>query len=210
MGGWAGLVADLARQGTGTATEREWFPASPGGGSAQALRPGTDAPASNAREGDAAPGGRSQRAGRGCRRPYRHAACAGAGAAGRAGRLMGAIASRVASIGIWLSWTLAAESVTLSGSAVAVDHKMALRARFAAVRWVWAGFFAAPRPAPWRRPAKRELQYDLVGLAPRRSNSTWCKRRHTPAACRPLNRRQHVMPDPQPNSWGSISQGMPS
>ena len=30
-----------------------------------------------------------------------------------------------------------------------------------------------------------------------------------PAACQSRSRRQHVMPDPQPISWGSISQGMP-
>src|SRR5215210_7424938 len=32
---------------------------------------------------------------------------------------------------------------------------------------------------------------------------------HTPASCHSLRRRQHVMPEPQPISWGSISQGMP-
>src|SRR3954453_20668965 len=30
-----------------------------------------------------------------------------------------------------------------------------------------------------------------------------------PASCQSLNRRQQVMPEPQPISWGSISQGMP-
>jgi len=32
---------------------------------------------------------------------------------------------------------------------------------------------------------------------------------HTPARCQSRRRRQHVIPDPQPSSWGSICQGMP-
>jgi hypothetical protein len=34
-------------------------------------------------------------------------------------------------------------------------------------------------------------------------------RLHSPARCQSRKRRQHVMPLPQPSSWGSISQGMP-
>ena len=30
-----------------------------------------------------------------------------------------------------------------------------------------------------------------------------------PASCQSRKRRQQVMPDPHPSSWGSISQGMP-
>lgn len=40
-------------------------------------------------------------------------------------------------------------------------------------------------------------------------SSSWCKRSHTPAACQSRSLRQHVMPEPQPISRGSISQGMP-
>src|SRR5215212_392091 len=38
--------------------------------------------------------------------------------------------------------------------AVGVDHKMALRALFAAIRWVLARFLAPPGPAPRRSPAR--------------------------------------------------------
>ena len=45
--------------------------------------------------------------------------------------------------------------------------------------------------------------------SPRRSSSSWCSRSQTPACCQSRRRRQQVMPEPQPISWGSISQGMP-
>ncbi len=37
----------------------------------------------------------------------------------------------------------------------------------------------------------------------------WWSRSQTPAACQSRRRRQQVTPEPQPISWGSISQGMP-
>ncbi len=46
--------------------------------------------------------------------------------------------------------------------------------------------------------------------APRSSeSSTWCNRRQTPRRCQYFSLRQHVIPDPQPISLGSISHGMP-
>ncbi len=44
---------------------------------------------------------------------------------------------------------------------------------------------------------------------PRRSRSTRWSLSHTPAFCQSRRRRQQVIPEPQPISWGSISQGMP-
>ncbi len=44
---------------------------------------------------------------------------------------------------------------------------------------------------------------------PKRSSRTRCNRFQTPPACQSRSRRQHVIPDPQPISRGSISQGMP-
>jgi hypothetical protein len=44
---------------------------------------------------------------------------------------------------------------------------------------------------------------------PKRSSSTRWSRFQTPASCHSLRRRQQVIPDPQPISLGSISQGMP-
>lgn len=36
-----------------------------------------------------------------------------------------------------------------------------------------------------------------------------CSRSQTPAACQSRKRRQQLMPEPQPISWGNISHGMP-
>ena len=45
--------------------------------------------------------------------------------------------------------------------------------------------------------------------SPRRSSSVWCRRSQTPWACQSRNRRQQVIPEPQPISWGSSSHWMP-
>lgn len=41
------------------------------------------------------------------------------------------------------------------------------------------------------------------------ASKTSCKRCQTPASCQVRSRRQQLMPEPQPISLGSISQGMP-
>jgi hypothetical protein len=44
---------------------------------------------------------------------------------------------------------------------------------------------------------------------PSRSRSTRWRRSQTPVLCQSRKRRQQVIPEPQPISWGSISQGIP-
>lgn len=88
------------------------------------------------------------------------------------------------------------------------DHKMALRARFAAIRWVRAGRFAPPGAGTM--PASRLARDQSSCSAPASvSNSFWCSRSQTPASCQSRKRRQQVIPLPQPISIGSISQRMP-
>jgi hypothetical protein len=41
------------------------------------------------------------------------------------------------------------------------------------------------------------------------SSSIWCRRFQTPASFHSCNRRQQVMPEPQPISWGRSSHGIP-
>jgi len=49
-----------------------------------------------------------------------------------------------------------------------------------------------------------------IWSAPRnRASKARCTSSHTPASCQSRNRRQHVMPEPQPISWGKSSQGIP-
>ncbi len=92
--------------------------------------------------------------------------------------------------------------------AASVDHNVALRALFAAIRRVRAGLFAPPG-AGTAAESKEALPQSMRLASPRRSSRVSCKRAHTPASCHSFRRRQQVMPEPQPISWGSISQGMP-
>jgi hypothetical protein len=56
----------------------------------------------------------------------------------------------------------------------------------------------------------RAARLQSMALArPRRSSRTWCRRCQMPACCQSRRRRQQLIPEPQPISAGSISQGMP-
>jgi hypothetical protein len=90
----------------------------------------------------------------------------------------------------------------------AVDHKVALRARFAPIRWIRTGV-DAPFLAGMLALSMLARVQSSWSACPRRSKSTWCNRSQTPASCQSRRRRQQVMPLPQPSSWGSISQGIP-
>jgi hypothetical protein len=92
--------------------------------------------------------------------------------------------------------------------ALPVDHNVALAARFAAIRRIWPGFRAPLLAGAKALSALARLQ-SILSASPKRSNSAWCRRAHTPACCQSRRRRQQVTPLPQPNSCGSISQGMP-
>ena len=89
-----------------------------------------------------------------------------------------------------------------------VDHKMALRSRFAAIRRVRAGASAPLLAGVMAASTLARLQ-SIWSASPNRSSSVWRRRSQTPAACQSRSRRQQVMPEPQPSSWGSISHGMP-
>jgi hypothetical protein len=92
--------------------------------------------------------------------------------------------------------------------AISVDHDVALRARLALVRRVRAGLLA-PRGAATLDESKDALSHSIWSASPKRSRSLVCSLSHTPASCHSLRRRQQVIPEPQPISWGNISQGMP-
>jgi hypothetical protein len=92
--------------------------------------------------------------------------------------------------------------------AVAVDHNVALRARLAAIRRVRPGFVAPLFAGTAALSSEARLQ-SMRFASPKRFSSSRCRRSHRPASCQSCNRRQQVMPEPQPISLGSISQGMP-
>ena len=91
---------------------------------------------------------------------------------------------------------------------VSVDHNMTLRARFAFIRRIRTGC-CSPLFAGTLAESKEPRSQSIWSASPRRSKSSRCRRSHTPASCHSRNRRQQVTPEPQPISWGSISQGMP-
>jgi hypothetical protein len=92
--------------------------------------------------------------------------------------------------------------------APSVRNNVALRARFAAIRRVLADLLA-PLLADTLAESRDALDQSMRSASPSRSSKTRCNSRHTPASSQSRNLRQHVEPDPQPISFGSISQGMP-
>src|SRR5438128_12616213 len=92
--------------------------------------------------------------------------------------------------------------------AVGVDHKMALRALFAAIRWGLARFLAPPG-AGTAAEASAARSQSMRSAWASASRSTWCSRRQTPAWYQSRRLRHHVIPLPPPISAGKYSQGMP-
>ena len=93
-------------------------------------------------------------------------------------------------------------------NALSVDHKMPLRALFAAIRWILPGFFAPPGAATEAASTQARLQ-SMRSASPSWSRRTWWSPSQTPAFCQSRSRRQQVIPEPHPISGGSISQGVP-
>jgi len=91
---------------------------------------------------------------------------------------------------------------------VGVGKNMMFRPGLTAIGRVRSSFF------PPRSARREELSTTARARSsrPRRRNSiskTRWSRFHTPARCHRTSRRQHVLPDPQPISFGSIFHGMP-
>jgi len=94
------------------------------------------------------------------------------------------------------------------GNALGVGEEVVLAARTTAIGWVRSTFFPAPTArmeelsATAREKSSRFASRNL-------DSSTRCRRVQTPRRCQYLSRRQQVIPEPQPISWGSIFQGTP-
>jgi hypothetical protein len=94
------------------------------------------------------------------------------------------------------------------GDASALDHNMALRARFATVRWIRPGRFA-PFFAATLALSRAARDQSILSASASRWSRSRCKRSQTPAWRQSRSRRQQVIPLPQPSSWGSSSQLLP-
>src|SRR5262245_8019334 len=92
--------------------------------------------------------------------------------------------------------------------ALTVDHKMALRARFAAIRWSRPSRLAPFGASTVVESIAAQLE-SIRSASPSQFKKTWWSFCHTPAACHSFRRRQHVMLLSQPSSGGSWSQAKP-
>ena len=92
--------------------------------------------------------------------------------------------------------------------AASVGDQVTFRAGPASIRRVRAGLGTPLLAAMDELSTQARLQ-SMRSASRRRHSSSRCRLSHTPAACQSRNLRQQVTPDPQPNSAGSISQGMP-
>lgn len=95
-----------------------------------------------------------------------------------------------------------------------LDHKMALRARFALICGVRPNSrsLGVPLFTPLARTvseSREALDQSILSASPKRLSSSRCSLRHTPTFCQSRSLRQQVTPLPQPISLGSISQGRP-
>jgi hypothetical protein len=94
------------------------------------------------------------------------------------------------------------------GNSPSTDHNMALRAWFALIRRIRSDCLT-PFLARIVAESSDALDQSISPCACNLSSNTWCSFSHTPACCQSRSLRQHVMPEPQPISWGSISHCKP-
>ena len=93
-------------------------------------------------------------------------------------------------------------------STLSVHNQMAFRAILAPIRRVRAGF-RPPKSARIEQLSIAEQDQSIASADPSSSSRdchTFCQ---TPATCQSRRRRQQVMPQPQPISWGRYSHGIP-
>jgi hypothetical protein len=81
--------------------------------------------------------------------------------------------------------------------ALPVDHNMALRARFAAIRQIRPGR-RAPFGAGTENESIQARLQSILSESPSLSNSSWWSLCHTPRLFQSRNLRQQVTPEPQP------------
>jgi hypothetical protein len=92
-----------------------------------------------------------------------------------------------------------------------VYHNIALRSLFASIRRIRPGLLAPflASGAATEAESKQARDQSSWSAWANLSSKVACNSSQTPACCQSRRRRQHVMPEPHPISWGSISQGMP-
>jgi hypothetical protein len=92
--------------------------------------------------------------------------------------------------------------------ALGVGDDVMLAARPGTIRGIGARF-RPPKTALTDEESTTARDQSIWSAARSRHRSTSCTFCQTPCSCHAFRYRQQVMPEPQPISWGSISQGMP-
>ena len=95
-----------------------------------------------------------------------------------------------------------------NGNPFAVGQHMMFGARFSPVYRARAGLFAPPTARIVALSTAHRVK-SISSAFRRQSKRVWWIAVQTPAFCQSCKRLQHVMPEPQPISWGNISQGIP-
>lgn len=93
------------------------------------------------------------------------------------------------------------------GDAGRVGDDVVFRAWLAAVDRARTGF-GPPLSARTWEPSITARDMSNCPAARSLPSSTSCSRCHTPASFQSRNRRQQVMPEPKPSSWGRYSHGI--
>lgn len=93
------------------------------------------------------------------------------------------------------------------GDAARVGDDVVFRAWLAAVNRARTGF-GPPLSARTWEPSITARDMSSCPAARSLPSSTSCSRCHTPASFQSRNRRQQVIPDPKPSSWGRYSHGI--
>jgi hypothetical protein len=94
------------------------------------------------------------------------------------------------------------------GDAVAVGDEVMFRAFLAAIGGVGSGV-RPPKTARTEAESTTAWDQSILSAPFRCASRSWCSSSQTPAFCQSRKRRQQVMPQPQPISWGRYSQGIP-
>jgi hypothetical protein len=92
--------------------------------------------------------------------------------------------------------------------AFAVDQQVPFGAFFGSIRGVFAGEYP-PKTARKLWLSTQQCSQSMPCSWPTRWSRACRRFFQTPRRCQYWSRRQHVTPEPQPISWGSICQGMP-
>ena len=93
-------------------------------------------------------------------------------------------------------------------NAVAIGDQVVLAPQLPSIRWRRARFFPAWCARTEDESTSARDQSSWLAAWSRSSSTRW-SRCQTPTRCQSRKRRQQVIPDPQPISWGRASQGIP-